>query len=61
MLNEKHNEERDTLLEYLNERKENLRNGLKHVTDTDLKNVMKGQLDTYMNVIAFIMSDGKLR
>lgn len=61
MLNEKRNEERDTLLEYLNERKENLRNSLKHVTDTDLKNVMKGQLDTYMNVIAFIMSDGKLR
>lgn len=54
------NDEKEDLLKYLHEKKDAIRLALKNIQDVDLRNVMKGQLDAYLNVIAFIMSEGKL-
>lgn len=53
---------RDKLLTWLQERKDILKFSLKESKgDKDLLNVMRGQLDAFSNVVAFILTEGKLK
>lgn len=59
------NDEREDLLKYLQEKKDALRAAIRRPSNEDspgsTRFFMQGQLDAYMNVIAFITSGGKLR
>lgn len=53
---------RDSLLNWLQERKDILKFSLKNTkNDDNLANVMRGQLDAYSNTMAFILTEGRLR
>ena len=61
-------DEKEELLRWLQEKRDVLRFSLKEADnpthlrkDLNITNVMKGQLDAYSTVIAFIMSEGKIR
>ena len=54
---------KEELLRWLQEKRDILRFTLKNPEEKDeaLRNVMKGQLDAYSSVLAFISSEGRLR
>lgn len=52
---------KDEMLTWLCERKQAINLTLKYEQDPTLIGILKGQLDSYLQTIAFIMSDGRLR
>lgn len=52
---------KDEMLTWLMQRKEAINLSLRYEQDPSLIGILKGQLDSYLQTIAFIMSDGRLR
>lgn len=52
---------RDSLLDWLQEQKNAVKLAREIEKEADVRNVLSGALDAYSNVLAYILTEGKLR